>query len=101
MRYCPMLADIRELIVLFFVLFEVAQTLPDCPSGKDGIKMKMSVGHWWKGRGNTRSTVPLLLRPPPISHGLPWDRARASVVRDRRLIGRAMGRPVYWHYIKL
>jgi hypothetical protein len=88
-----MLADIRERIVLF----EVAQDLPACPSGKGNIKMKISMDSWWKGTGNTRSTVPWLLCPPQISHGLPWNRARASVVRDRRMIGR----PIYWHSIEL
>ena len=91
-----MLADIRESIVLL----EAAQALPACPSGKDSIKM-MSMERWWKGTGNTRSTVPLLLCPPQISHGLPWDRAQASVVRDRGLISRAMSRPIYWHSIEL
>jgi hypothetical protein len=82
-----MLAAVRQRIVLF----EVAQALPACPSGKGSIKMKVSMDYWWNGTGDTRSTrrnsAPMLLCPPQISRGLPWDRARAYVVRDRRVIG--------------
>jgi hypothetical protein len=40
-----------------------------------------------------RNPVPLLLCPPQIRHGLPWDRIRASAVRSRQLRDSTIARP--------
>jgi hypothetical protein len=49
----------------------------------------------WQGKTEVLGEKPVLLPlcPPQISHGLTWDRTRASAVRGRRLTAWAMTLP--------
>jgi len=47
----------------------------------------MSVKHWWNDTEELgEEPVPVPLSSPQISHGLAWNRNRATEVRGRRLM---------------
>jgi hypothetical protein len=57
-----------------------------------------TVEWYWQGKTEKlgEKTVPMLLCPPQIQHGLTRARTRASAARGRRLTTWAMARPVLW-----